>query len=142
MPQVGAALFQSHGCVIAGARVEGSIMMDDTDLNNPEIDPVLLRAQVGMVFQKPIRFRNRSSRMLPTARIHGLASSKDELDHIVTDSLKRAGLWSEVSDRLNDKATGLSGGQQQRLCIARAIAVSPLCCHDRPCSALDPSPLR
>ena len=132
--------FNRMNDVITGARVEGSIMMDDTDLNSPDIDPVLLRAQVGMVFQKANPFpKSIYENVAYGPRIHGLAASKEELDHIVSDSLKRAGLWAEVSDRLSDKATGLSGGQQQRLCIARAIAVSPtVLLMDEPCSALDP----
>lgn len=132
--------FNRMNDVIAGARVEGRIMMDDTDLNSQDIDPVLLRAQVGMVFQKANPFpKSIYENVAYGPRIHGLASSREELDHIVSDSLKRAGLWAEVSDRLNDKATRLSGGQQQRLCIARAIAVSPtVLLMDEPCSALDP----
>jgi phosphate transport system ATP-binding protein len=132
--------FNRMNDVIPGARVEGQIMMDNINLNSKDIDPVLLRAQIGMVFQKANPFpKSVYENVAYGPRIHGLASNKEELDHIVTDSLKRAGLWAEVSDRLNDKATGLSGGQQQRLCIARAIAVSPsVLLMDEPCSALDP----
>lgn len=132
--------FNRMNDVIPGARVAGSLIMDGTDLNSHDIDPVLLRAQVGMVFQKANPFpKSIYENVAYGPKIHGLAGSKAELDHIVHDSLKRAGLWTEVSDRLNDKATGLSGGQQQRLCIARAIAVSPtVLLMDEPCSALDP----
>jgi phosphate transport system ATP-binding protein len=101
---------------------------------------VLLRARVGMVFQKPNPFpKTVYENVAYGPRIHGLAASRQELDFIVEDSLKKAGLWKEVADRLNDQATGLSGGQQQRLCIARAIAVGPdILLMDEPCSALDP----
>jgi phosphate transport system ATP-binding protein len=114
--------------------------MDDVDLNSPKIDPVLLRARVGMVFQKPNPFpKTIYENVAYGPRIHGLAANRQEMDFIVEDSLKKAGLWKEVSDRLNDQATGLSGGQQQRLCIARAIAVGPdILLMDEPCSALDP----
>jgi len=132
--------FNRMNDVIPGARVEGSIMMGEIDLNSKDIDPVLLRAQVGMVFQKPNPFpKSIYENVSYGPRIHGLASGRDEMDHIVEDSLKKAGLWQEVADRLHDKATSLSGGQQQRLCIARAIAISPsVLLMDEPCSALDP----
>jgi len=132
--------FNRMNDVIPAARVEGSILMDDLDLNSKEIDPVLLRAQVGMVFQKPNPFpKSIYDNVAYGPRIHGLASTRAELDDIVENSLKKAGLWQEVADRLQDKATGLSGGQQQRLCIARAIAISPsVLLMDEPCSALDP----
>ena len=122
------------------ARVSGKIIMDGADINSPEIDPVLLRARVGMVFQKPNPFpKSIYDNVAYGARIHGLASGKAELDRVVEKSLKRAGLWDEVKDRLAAPGTGLSGGQQQRLCIARAIAVSPeIILMDEPCSALDP----
>ena len=132
--------FNRMNDVIPSARVEGAIMLDGININSDEIDPVLLRAQVGMVFQKPNPFpKSIYENVAYGPRIHGLANTKDDLDQVVEDSLKKAGLWSEVSDRLHDKATGLSGGQQQRLCIARAIAVNPsILLMDEPCSALDP----
>jgi len=132
--------FNRMNDVIPSARVSGEILLDGKNILNEDVDPVLLRAQVGMVFQKANPFpKSIYENVAYGPKIHGLASNKDELDAIVEDSLKKAGLWSEVSDRLNDKATGLSGGQQQRLCIARAIAVNPtILLMDEPCSALDP----
>ena len=126
--------------VIPSCRVEGKILVDEIDVNNPELDPVFLRARVGMVFQKPNPFpKSIFDNIAYGPRIHGLTNSKSELDDIVKESLVRAGLWGEVSDRLFDQGTGLSGGQQQRLCIARAIAVNPeVILMDEPCSALDP----
>ena len=126
--------------VIPSCRVEGKILVDEIDVNNPELDPVFLRARVGMVFQKPNPFpKSIFDNIAYGPRIHGLTNSKSELDDIVKESLVRAGLWTEVSDRLFDQGTGLSGGQQQRLCIARAIAVNPeVILMDEPCSALDP----
>ena len=132
--------FNRMNDVIPSCRVEGLIMMGDVDVNNPQTDPVLLRARIGMVFQKPNPFpKTIFENVAYGPRIHGLAQSKAELDDMVEDSLKKAGLWVEVADRLADQATGLSGGQQQRLCIARAIAVGPdVLLMDEPCSALDP----
>ena len=132
--------FNRMNDVIPGCRVEGQIIMDEVDLNSSNIDPVLLRARVGMVFQKPNPFpKTVYENVAYGPRIHGLAANREEMDFIVEESLKKAGLWKEVSDRLNDQATGLSGGQQQRLCIARAIAVGPdVLLMDEPCSALDP----
>ncbi len=125
---------------IDGCRVTGDIVMDDVNINSAKIDVVPLRAQVGMVFQKPNPFpKSIWENIAFGPRIHGLAQNKDELDEIVVSSLKRAGLWSEVKDRLDQPGTGLSGGQQQRLCIARTIAVGPeVILMDEPCSALDP----
>ena len=125
--------------VIDICRVEGSIKMDDLELNSNKLDVVRLRENVGMVFQKPNPFPKTIYENIaygPT--IHGLAQSKEEMDQIVETSLKKAALWNEVKDRLDEIGTGLSGGQQQRLCIARAISVSPeVILMDEPCSALD-----
>ncbi|ASK87495.1 glutamine ABC transporter ATP-binding protein [Sphingorhabdus sp. SMR4y] len=122
------------------ARVTGEIQLDGDDIYAPKMDVVQLRARVGMVFQKPNPFpKSIYDNIAYGPRIHGLATSKDELDNIVESSLQRAGLWGEVKDRLLDSGTALSGGQQQRLCIARAIAVDPeVILMDEPCSALDP----
>jgi phosphate transport system ATP-binding protein len=121
-------------------RVAGKIEIDKRDIYDSSLDVVQLRAQVGMVFQKPNPFPKAIYENVAYGpRIHGLARSKAELDEIVETSLRRAGLFEEVKDRLMDPGTGLSGGQQQRLCIARAIAVSPdIILMDEPCSALDP----
>ena len=118
----------------------GEIRLDGQDIYDKEMDVVPLRAQVGMVFQKPNPFpKSIFDNIAYGVRIHGLAGSKSELEGIVEHSLKRAGLWEEVKDRLDQPGTGLSGGQQQRLCIARTIAVSPeVILMDEPCSALDP----
>ncbi len=126
--------------VIEGCRVAGSIVLDGQDIYDPKLDVVMLRARIGMVFQKPNPFpKSIYDNVAYGPRIHGMAGSKSELDAIVTESLERAGLWKEVKDRLDQPGTGLSGGQQQRLCIARAIAVSPeVILMDEPCSALDP----
>ena len=125
---------------IAGARVEGEIKLDGEDIYRSGMDVVQLRARVGMVFQKPNPFpKSIYENVAYGPRIHGLAGGKAELDNIVERSLRRAGLWEEVKDRLADSGTALSGGQQQRLCIARAIAVDPeVILMDEPCSALDP----
>jgi len=125
---------------IEGARVTGEIEIDGEDVNDKSIDPVLLRARVGMVFQKPNPFpKSIFDNVAYGARIHGLAATKQEMENIVERSLERAGLWGEVKDRLHQPGTSLSGGQQQRLVIARAIAVSPeIILMDEPCSALDP----
>lgn len=132
--------FNRMNDVIPSCRVEGKILMGDVDVNSPDVDPVLLRARIGMVFQKPNPFpKTIYDNVAYGPRIHGLAQNKNELDEIVEDSLKKAGLWREVADRLADQATSLSGGQQQRLCIARAIAIGPdVLLMDEPCSALDP----
>ncbi len=121
-------------------RVEGTIKIDDEDIYDPQVDPVQLRAKVGMVFQKPNPFpKSIYDNIAYGPRIHGLARNKADMDEIVATSLQKAGLWKEVKDRLSEPGTGLSGGQQQRLCIARAIAVSPdVILMDEPCSALDP----
>ncbi len=125
---------------IPGARVDGEIMLDGEDIYRSGMDVVHLRARVGMVFQKPNPFpKSIYENIAYGPRIHGLAEGKAELDAIVEKSLRRAGLWEEVKDRLADSGTALSGGQQQRLCIARAIAVDPeVILMDEPCSALDP----
>ena len=122
------------------ARVTGTIEIDGRDIYDPALDVVQLRARVGMVFQKPNPFpKTIFENVAYGPRIHGLADGKPKLDEIVEKSLKRAGLWDEVKDRLQESGTALSGGQQQRLCIARAIAVDPeVILMDEPCSALDP----
>jgi phosphate transport system ATP-binding protein len=122
------------------ARITGRIEIDGQDIYDSALDVVQLRARVGMVFQKPNPFpKSVYENVAYGPRIHGLAKSKGDLDEIVVNSLRRAGLFEEVKDRLADSGTGLSGGQQQRLCIARAIAVSPeVILMDEPCSALDP----
>src|SRR5210317_1670467 len=121
-------------------RVTGQILLDGEDIYDPRIDPVQLRARVGMVFQKPNPFpKSIYDNVAYGPRIHGLAKNKVELDEIVEKALRRGAIWDEVKDRLNDAGTGLSGGQQQRLCIARAIATEPeVLLMDEPCSALDP----
>lgn len=125
---------------IDGCRVTGSIKLDGQDIYDKGLDPVPLRAQVGMVFQKPNPFpKSIYENVAYGPRIHGLTNSKAELDEVIEGSLQKAGLWNEVKDRLDKPGTGLSGGQQQRLCIARTIAVSPeVILMDEPCSALDP----
>jgi phosphate transport system ATP-binding protein len=125
---------------IPAARVTGSIKLDGREILDKGIDVVPLRAQVGMVFQKPNPFpKSIYENVAYGPRIHGITNSKAELDALVETSLTKAGLWKEVKDRLTEPGTGLSGGQQQRLCIARTIAVSPeVILMDEPCSALDP----
>lgn len=125
---------------IPGARVAGRITLDGEDIYDPRVDPVQLRARVGMVFQKPNPFpKSIYDNVAYGPKIHGLARGKAELDAVVEKSLRRAALWNEVKDRLDAPGTGLSGGQQQRLCIARAVATSPeVLLMDEPCSALDP----
>ncbi|MSR09209.1 MAG: phosphate ABC transporter ATP-binding protein [Gammaproteobacteria bacterium] len=125
---------------IESARVTGDFRLDGTDIYARDTDVVLLRARVGMVFQKPNPFpKSIYENVAYGPRIHGLASNRAELDDIVYGSLERAGLVNEVKDRLDEPGTGLSGGQQQRLCIARTIAVNPeVILMDEPCSALDP----
>lgn len=125
---------------IDGCVVSGEIQLDNYNIYSSEIDPVEVRARVGMVFQKPNPFpKSIYDNICYGPRIHGMANSRDELDEIVEWSLTSAGLWEEVKDRLNEPGTGLSGGQQQRLCIARSIAIHPeVILMDEPCSALDP----
>jgi phosphate transport system ATP-binding protein len=125
---------------IPTCRVTGDIRVDDRDIYAPGLDAVELRARIGMVFQKPNPFpKSIFENVAYGPRIHGLASDKQDMERIVTESLKKASLWEEVKDRLHQPGTGLSGGQQQRLCIARAIAVNPeVILMDEPCSALDP----
>ena len=120
--------------------VTGKVLLDQQDIYDPNLDVVLLRAQVGMVFQKPNPFpKSIFDNVAYGPKLHGLARDKYDLEEIVENSLRKAGLWDEVKDRLNQPGTGLSGGQQQRLCIARTIAVSPeVILMDEPCSALDP----
>ncbi len=132
--------FNRMNDTIDGCRVTGRIELDGQDIHEKSVDPVLLRARVGMVFQKPNPFpKSIYENIAYGPRIHGLATSKTEIDEVVETSLRRAGLWEEVKDRLHQPGTGLSGGQQQRLVIARAIAVSPeVILMDEPCSALDP----
>ncbi|SHM21205.1 phosphate ABC transporter ATP-binding protein, PhoT family [Roseovarius litoreus] len=121
-------------------RVEGDIRLDGEDIYDKRVDPVQLRAKVGMVFQKPNPFpKSIYDNVAYGPRIHGLARSKAELDEIVETALRRGAIWDEVKDRLDAPGTGLSGGQQQRLCIARAVATAPeVLLMDEPCSALDP----
>lgn len=121
-------------------RVEGTITLDNQNINDKALDVVQLRARVGMVFQKPNPFpKSIYDNIAYGPRLHGIAKNKNDLDDIVHSSLKKAGLWNEVNDRLDESGTSLSGGQQQRLCIARTIAIEPeVILMDEPCSALDP----
>jgi phosphate transport system ATP-binding protein len=125
---------------VSVARVMGDIRIDGEDIYDKRVDPVQLRAKVGMVFQKPNPFpKSIYDNVAYGPRIHGLTRNKAELDEVVERSLRKAALWNEVKDRLQEGGTGLSGGQQQRLCIARAVATSPeVLLMDEPCSALDP----
>ena len=125
---------------IPTARVEGTISLDGDDIYDRRVDPVQLRAKVGMVFQKPNPFpKSIYDNVAYGPRIHGLARNRTELDEIVEKALRGAALWNEVKDRLHEPGTGLSGGQQQRLCIARAVATAPeVLLMDEPCSAQDP----
>ena len=125
---------------IESARVTGDITLDGENIYGRQMDVVMLRARVGMVFQKPNPFpKSVYDNVAYGPRIHGLARDRAELDEIVQTSLERAGLWTEMKDRLEEPGTGLSGGQQQRVCIARTIAVNPdVILMDEPCSALDP----
>jgi len=127
--------------VIPGAWVEGQVLLDGDDLYAPGVDPVLVRRQVGMVFQRPNPFPTMSIRdnVLAGVKLNSRRMPKAEQDELVERSLRGANLWEEVKDRLDKPGSGLSGGQQQRLCIARAVAVSPdVILMDEPCSALDP----
>jgi phosphate transport system ATP-binding protein len=121
-------------------RVMGDIRIDGEDIYDPQVDPVQLRAKVGIVFQKPNPFpKSIYDNVAYGPKIHGLAKNKGDLDEIVENALRRGAIWDEVKDRLHAPGTGLSGGQQQRLCIARAVATEPeVLLMDEPCSALDP----
>ena len=132
--------FNRMNDLIPNFRLEGEVTLDNQNIYDPSLDVVQLRARVGMVFQKPNPFPKSIYENIAYApRIHGIARKGKEMDELVETSLRKAGLWNEVSDRLNEPGTSLSGGQQQRLCIARAIAVSPeVILMDEPCSALDP----
>lgn len=132
--------FNRMNDLIPSFRLEGEVTLDDQNIYDPQLDVVQLRARVGMVFQKPNPFpKSIYENVAYAPRIHGIAKKGKEMDELVELSLRKAGLWEEISGRLNEPGTSLSGGQQQRLCIARAIAVSPeVILMDEPCSALDP----
>ena len=125
---------------ILNCKIDGEILLDGKNIYHDDLDLVLLRARVGMVFQKPNPFpKTIYENVAYGPKIHGLFQKKSELDNIVEESLTKAGLWNEIKDRLHDQASALSGGQQQRLCIARTIAIEPeIILMDEPCSALDP----
>lgn len=125
---------------VPGCMVKGSITLDGNNIYDKSVETVELRSQVGMVFQRPNPFpKSIYDNVAYGPKIHGLVDDKDQLDELVQQSLERAGLWTEIKDRLDQPATGLSGGQQQRLCIARTIAIAPeVILMDEPCSALDP----
>ena len=125
---------------ILNCKIDGEILLDGKNIYHDDLDLVLLRARVGMVFQKPNPFpKTIYENVAYGPKIHGLFRKKSELDNIVEESLTKAGLWNEIKDRLHDQASALSGGQQQRLCIARTIAIEPeIILMDEPCSALDP----
>jgi len=125
---------------ILNCKIDGEILLDGKNIYHNDLDLVLLRARVGMVFQKPNPFpKTIYENVAYGPKIHGLFQKKSELDNIVEESLTKAGLWNEIKDRLHDQASALSGGQQQRLCIARTIAIEPeIILMDEPCSALDP----
>ncbi|MDR2254433.1 MAG: phosphate ABC transporter ATP-binding protein PstB [Arthrobacter sp.] len=127
--------------VLPGAHVKGKVLLDGDDIYGPGVDPVTVRSQVGMVFQRPNPFPTMSIKenVLAGFKLNGKRLSKSDADAIVEKSLRGANLWNEVKDRLDKPGSGLSGGQQQRLCIARTIAVEPsVILMDEPCSALDP----
>ena len=127
--------------VTPGARAEGKVLLDDLDIYGPDVDPVMVRGEIGMVFQKANPFPTMSiyDNVIAGARLNNSRMSKSEADDLVEESLRGANLWNEVKERLDKPGAGLSGGQQQRLCIARATAVKPsVLLMDEPCSALDP----
>jgi len=132
--------FNRMNDLIDGCRSTGSMLLDGSDIAGPDVDVVQLRTRIGMVFQKPNPFpKSVYDNVAYGPRLHGMAPTRGDLDEIVETSLRRAGIWDEVKDRVDQPGTSLSGGQQQRLCIARAIAVRPdVLLMDEPCSALDP----